>query len=251
MKNDPNYYGDAYLKLAFSVDFWGTRGYLNQVQQGSLPNSPYNETHWPPKSGEGSNFGDLYKQALAETDTDKRIEIEHEMQKAEYDNGGYIIPYFNSLIDGHSTKVAGTQAQQGHAEPRRASGTGSALSGSPENGAARMKFLRGGGIAGFIIRRLLLGLLVLFLVSVIVFVSTQLLGDPARAILGRDATPDRLAALHKQLHLDSSKVGQYFQLARRPAARRPRDVAGVVPAGQLACSAPASRTPRCWWSWPR
>jgi peptide/nickel transport system permease protein len=51
---------------------------------------------------------------------------------------------------------------------------------------------------------------VLFLVSVIVFVSTQLLGDPARAILGRDATPDRLAALQKQLHLDSSKVGQYF-----------------------------------------
>src|SRR5262249_55529019 len=28
VKNDPNYYGDSYLKLAFSVDFWGTRGYL-------------------------------------------------------------------------------------------------------------------------------------------------------------------------------------------------------------------------------
>jgi peptide/nickel transport system permease protein len=73
-----------------------------------------------------------------------------------------------------------------------------------------MKFLRGGGIAGFVIRRVLLGLLVLLLVSIIVFVSTQLLGDPARAILGRDATPDRLAALQKQLNLDSSKVGQYF-----------------------------------------
>jgi peptide/nickel transport system substrate-binding protein len=113
VKNDPNYYGDAYLKLAFSVDFWGTRGYLNQVQQGSLPNSPYNETHWPPSSGEGSNFGDLYKQALAETDSAKRIEIEHEMQKAEYDNGGYIIPYFNSLIDGHSAKVAGLSPSKG------------------------------------------------------------------------------------------------------------------------------------------
>jgi peptide/nickel transport system permease protein len=73
-----------------------------------------------------------------------------------------------------------------------------------------MKWLRGGGIGGFVVRRLLLGLLVMFLVSVIVFVSTQLLGDPARAILGRDATPDRLAALQKQLNLDSSKVGQYF-----------------------------------------
>jgi peptide/nickel transport system permease protein len=74
-----------------------------------------------------------------------------------------------------------------------------------------MRFLRGGGITGFIIRRVLLGLVVLLLVSVIVFASTQLLGDPARAILGRDATPDRLAALHRQLHLDSSKLGQYFQ----------------------------------------
>ncbi len=73
-----------------------------------------------------------------------------------------------------------------------------------------MKWLRGGGIAGFIVRRLLLGVLVLLLVSIIVFVSTQALGDPARAILGRDATPDRLAALQKQLNLDSSKVGQYF-----------------------------------------
>ena len=117
VKNDPNYYGDAYLKLAFSVDFWGTRGYLNQVQQGSLPNSPYNETHWPPKSGTGSDFGDLYKQALAETDSSKRIDIEHQMQQYEYDIGGYIIPYFNSLIDGYASQRAGPVAEQRHAEP--------------------------------------------------------------------------------------------------------------------------------------
>jgi peptide/nickel transport system permease protein len=74
-----------------------------------------------------------------------------------------------------------------------------------------MKWLRGGGIGGFILRRVLLGLLVLFLVSVIVFAATQALGDPARAILGRDATPDRLAALQKQLNLDQNVVGQYVQ----------------------------------------
>jgi peptide/nickel transport system substrate-binding protein len=113
VKNDPNYYGDAYLKLAFSVDFWGTRGYLNQVQQGSLPTSPYNETHWPPKSGTGSDFGDLYKQALAETDPGKRIDIEHQMQQYEYDLGGYIIPFFNSLIDGHSSQVKGLTPSKG------------------------------------------------------------------------------------------------------------------------------------------
>ena len=74
-----------------------------------------------------------------------------------------------------------------------------------------MKWLRGGGIWGFIVRRVLLGILVMFLVSVIVFAGTQALGDPARAILGRDATPDRLAALQAQLNLDQNVVVQYFQ----------------------------------------
>jgi len=108
VKNDPNYYGDQYLKLAFSVDFWGTRGYLPQVGLGMLPPPcPYNETHWPPKSGEGSDYISLYQQALKETDPTKRCDIIHEMQKAEYDVGGYIIPFFNNLVDAHSSKVQG------------------------------------------------------------------------------------------------------------------------------------------------
>jgi len=73
-----------------------------------------------------------------------------------------------------------------------------------------MNWLRHGGIAAFIVRRLLLGLLVLFLVSVLVFVATQALGDPARAILGRNATPEALAALQNQLNLNDSLLGQYL-----------------------------------------
>lgn len=113
VRNDPNYYGNQYLKLAFSVDFWGTRGYLNQVQQGSLPTSPYNETHWPPKSGQGSNFISLYNQALATTSASVRTEIEHEMQTLEYDLGGYIIPFFNDLIDGYAADVQGLNPSKG------------------------------------------------------------------------------------------------------------------------------------------
>jgi peptide/nickel transport system permease protein len=60
------------------------------------------------------------------------------------------------------------------------------------------------------LRRLLLGILVLALVSVLVFVATQALGDPARAILGRQATPASLKALQEQLHLDRPLVSQYF-----------------------------------------
>jgi peptide/nickel transport system permease protein len=66
---------------------------------------------------------------------------------------------------------------------------------------------------GFIVRRLLLGIVVLVLVSIVVFVATQALGDPARAILGRSATPASLAALRQQLHLNQPVVAQYLTWA--------------------------------------
>lgn len=57
---------------------------------------------------------------------------------------------------------------------------------------------------------MLLGALTLLLVSIVVFAATQALpGDAARAILGRTATPDSLAALRKQLHLGEPVVRQY------------------------------------------
>jgi peptide/nickel transport system substrate-binding protein len=104
---DSNYYGDQYLKLPFSVDFWLTHNYLPQTASGMLPRSPFNETHWPPKSGPGSNYISLYNQALAARDVTKRQEIIHEMQVIEYRYGGYIIPFFNDLVDAYSTKVHG------------------------------------------------------------------------------------------------------------------------------------------------
>src|SRR5256714_15695645 len=71
-----------------------------------------------------------------------------------------------------------------------------------------------GGLAGFVLRRLALGLLVLVLVSIVVFAATQALpGDPARAILGRGATPASLAALREQLHLNRPVVEQYVTSA--------------------------------------
>ena len=74
-----------------------------------------------------------------------------------------------------------------------------------------MNRFRPHGVWGFILRRLLLGILVLILVSVLVFLATQALpGDPARAILGRNATPASLAALRRQLHLNQSVFHQYW-----------------------------------------
>jgi peptide/nickel transport system permease protein len=65
-------------------------------------------------------------------------------------------------------------------------------------------------IARFIVRRLLFGVLTLFVVSVAVFLLTQALSDPARAILGRDGTPEAVAALQQQLGLDRPILTQYW-----------------------------------------
>ena len=65
-------------------------------------------------------------------------------------------------------------------------------------------------LARLLARRLPLGLLTLFLVSVVVFAATQILpGDAARAVLGRSATPERLELLRQQLHLDRPAPTQY------------------------------------------
>ncbi|MEV6899419.1 ABC transporter permease [Amycolatopsis sp. NPDC051372] len=62
-----------------------------------------------------------------------------------------------------------------------------------------------------IVKRLLVSLVVLWLVTLLVFVATLLLpGDPARAILGQQATPERIAALQHQLHLDESVWQRYL-----------------------------------------
>ncbi|MFZ4372796.1 MAG: ABC transporter permease [Mycobacterium sp.] len=59
--------------------------------------------------------------------------------------------------------------------------------------------------------RIGVGVVVVLVVSVLVFAATQALpADPAQAILGRNATPARLAALREQLGLNRSVVDQYF-----------------------------------------
>ncbi|GAB3052959.1 ABC transporter permease [Sediminivirga luteola] len=58
-------------------------------------------------------------------------------------------------------------------------------------------------IARMIVKRLLISVVILLLVSLLVFFATLLLpGDPARAILGQQATPERLAALREQMGLN-------------------------------------------------
>lgn len=60
-------------------------------------------------------------------------------------------------------------------------------------------------------QRIALGLLLLFLVSILIFVGTIILpGDVAQSILGQSATPEALANLRRDLGLNDPPVQRYF-----------------------------------------
>ncbi len=103
------FYGTNYLKWTFAQDYWYYADYLPQVSEATLPNSPFNETHFaspdPPKFG--PQYIHLYNQATATLDDNLRTELAHEMQMIDYNYGGYIIPYFPPVIDGYSKKLGG------------------------------------------------------------------------------------------------------------------------------------------------
>lgn len=66
-------------------------------------------------------------------------------------------------------------------------------------------------IAKLIVRRLAISLVILFAISLVIFFATLLLpGDPARAILGQQATPERIAAINEQMNLDDPAWERYI-----------------------------------------
>lgn len=66
-----------------------------------------------------------------------------------------------------------------------------------------------------ILGRVLWGVLTLWVVSILVFAATFAIpGDAATAILGREATPERLTALRARLHLNDSAIAQYWHWLR-------------------------------------
>lgn len=72
---------------------------------------------------------------------------------------------------------------------------------------------RGGAIAWllWVVRRLGLAVLTLWLVSILVFLATSALGDPVRAILGRnyELSPERVRLLEEQMGLNQPLLVRY------------------------------------------
>ena len=102
-KVDPSvFYGDNYLKWTFAQDFWATRNYIPQMQVGAAPNAPWNECHW-----KNAQWWSIVQQALKTVDDNARAALIKQAETVEYQQGAYIIPSFNVLLDAYSSKVTG------------------------------------------------------------------------------------------------------------------------------------------------
>jgi peptide/nickel transport system substrate-binding protein len=96
----PNYY----TKVPFSQIYYDYSPYLSQVAQTFLPTSPFLETHF-----NDPHYTSLYYEANKTQNTSVRKEIEYEMQKIDFDQGGYIIPCFVDSLDAYSSNLTGFQ----------------------------------------------------------------------------------------------------------------------------------------------
>jgi peptide/nickel transport system permease protein len=70
------------------------------------------------------------------------------------------------------------------------------------------------GIFKLIVRRLLLGIVTLVIVSAAVFLLTEVLGDPIQRQLGRGALPDVVKARRAELNLDRPVITRYLEWLR-------------------------------------
>ena len=74
-----------------------------------------------------------------------------------------------------------------------------------------MDFFKLNGIAALAIKRIGLGMVTLWVISVLIFVGVEALpGDLAQAVLGQSATPETVEAFRKELKLDMPPHARYF-----------------------------------------
>ena len=98
-----DYFGpNVYTKVPFAQIYYDYSPYLSQVNQTFLPTSPYPEVHFnDPK------YTNLYYQANKTTNAATRREISYEMQKIDFEQGGYILPCFIDSIDAYKSTLNG------------------------------------------------------------------------------------------------------------------------------------------------
>lgn len=98
------FFSNDYTKVAFSQIYYDYSPYLAQVAQTFLPTSPFPETHF-----NDPHYTSLYYEANKTQKASVRKEIEYEMQRIDFTQGGYIIPCFVDSLDAYSSNLVGYQ----------------------------------------------------------------------------------------------------------------------------------------------
>ena len=97
-----DYFATSYLKSSMGVSFWYYLPYLATAAMATVGAAPFNETHW-----KSASYDHLYSQAVATKKPAVKAELARQLQKMDYDQGGYIIPFFSANIDAVGRKIGG------------------------------------------------------------------------------------------------------------------------------------------------
>jgi peptide/nickel transport system substrate-binding protein len=104
-KADPGTYFSQYGKWPFAIDFWVGLPYLVIASIADGPGANVvNVTHF-----KDPQFNALFNQASRQLDLQKRTALVHEMQRIQYERGGYLIWSFQNTVDAYSRKLGGIQ----------------------------------------------------------------------------------------------------------------------------------------------
>jgi peptide/nickel transport system substrate-binding protein len=106
VKKEPaNAYFDAsklYTKLDFAQSYWGPASLSIWYEQALLSDSTFNETHW-----RDPEFDKLVRAAQGATSEADALDLWHQVQEIQYNEGGYIIWTNVDLLDAASNQVQG------------------------------------------------------------------------------------------------------------------------------------------------
>lgn len=96
-----SYWDNVWMKKAFTASYWNGRPTVDwMLTTAYAPDAAWNETFW-----KNPRFEELLFAARGETDEKKRAEMYAEMQQILHDDGGVIVPLFNSYVDAYSSKL--------------------------------------------------------------------------------------------------------------------------------------------------
>jgi peptide/nickel transport system substrate-binding protein len=99
-----SYYNPSllYLKMAFAQTQWPISALKFFYLQALASDAPYNETHWASES-----WNTTLRQAIGELDEAKAKELWNEVQKTQYEQGGYLQWTNADWVDGLSNQMKG------------------------------------------------------------------------------------------------------------------------------------------------